>query len=276
MKEISPIRGSNAIDEVAFAVHFKNEFSEDVASQMKGLESELSEALPNFEVLNILKMHLDNSHKPTAPVTRPSGVMLSKKSQNEEASGRLEWMLRVEENRIVAACSEYTSWNEVWGRAREFLLASIGKVNLDANPIVEIVFQCVDRFFYDGSPDEFKLDQAFNLDSDYLTGFVIKNKPPAWHIHQGWYEDSQLENARLLNNLNINAHGKRSEEGRQYEVTISHLVKAQGAVIDKESPLHDKSDGHLDRMMAESHGINREILKSLLTTSLLNKVGLTD
>lgn len=275
MSKTTPIRTSNAIDEIAFVILFEKELDDTTFSRLTELEAELCSDLPDYKVSNVVQMVFD-PEAPRMPVSKQGGVVCSKKVNTEQS--RLEWSVRVEANNIIVTCSEYTNWNEVWDKAKGFLLAAVNKFNLEENPVVEIVLQCVDKFIFDEDMSEYKTGEVFNEESSYLTRKVTANNPDSWHIHQGWFEASE-DNARILHNLNLNAHKQHQLE--PHITSISHLVKirmADGSLISDNAALcgGDGGVGYLEKVMIAAHTSNKKVLLDLLSDSMLDAIGLTE
>jgi len=273
MSKTTPIRGKNAIDEIAFVILFEKELDDKTLLKLAALEEELSADLPNFEAFNVVQMVLDPKNLRT-PVSKPGGVVCSKKVDAE--SLRMEWSVRVEANNIIVACSEYTNWEEVWTKAKGFLFAALDKFNIQENPIIEIVLQCVDKFTFDEDIREYQIGEVFHLESNYLTRNITTNSPNAWHIHQGWFEFSDNK-TRALHNLNLNAH--KQNKNKPHETVISHLVKTR---MTDGSPINDKiilygnrkDTGYLEDVMTAAHESNKKVLLNLLNDDMLNAIGL--
>ena len=80
MSEISPIRGRNAIDEIAFVILFEKELDDETLSKLAALKEEFASDLPDFEVFNVVNMVFD-PQRPRMPVSKPGGVVYSKKNR---------------------------------------------------------------------------------------------------------------------------------------------------------------------------------------------------
>ena len=188
----------------------------------------------------------------------------------------MEWSVKIEANNIIVACSEYTNWEDIWRKAKGFLFTALKKFNIEENPVIEIVLQCVDKFTFDEDLDKFQISEIFNLDSEYLSRNVTIKSSNFWHLHQGWFE-SFNEEMKALHNLNLSACKK--DKDQPYETAISHLVKIS---MKDESSINDintlcgnnQKTGYLEGAMDAAHKSNKDVLLNLLSHDMANKIGL--
>lgn len=272
MSKTTPVREKNAIDQIAFVILFEKELDNKTLAKLMSLEDELSSDLPHFEVPNTVQLFVDPQNM-RMPLSKPGGVICSKKSAVDP--NRLEWSVNAEVNNIVVTCSEYTNWKEIKKKALNFLFTTSKKFNLKDNPIIEIVYECVDKFIFDGSQNEYRVDEVFNLHAAYLTPHVVNSNPYAWHVHQGWFSEHQ--DMVALHNLNLNSHKQNGQSS--HETVISHLVKIRkknGTKINDKHMLVGNSQevGYLEKAMEVSHDLNKKILLNLLNERMLKAIGI--
>ncbi|GAA6167851.1 hypothetical protein [Sessilibacter corallicola] len=282
MATFNPVRQDNAIDEIAFAVHFKLPLAgEQLLKDLIDLATEVSDLLPHYEITNSLTLQLNAQQSTNQTSTKPSGIVCYKKS--EHVANRQEWTLRVDGNRIVVACSEYSSWGKVSSQAKELLFKALRKIDVKSNPVVEAVLQCVDKF--EATDTNATAIDIFNADSAYLTKHVIENGGSSWHIHQGWFKDIDEIQAKLLNNLNINTYNKQYSEkeiivqGKTINETIvSHLIRIQHTGNPELSNIEELTadDGYLAKAFDAAHDLNKEAIRDLLNNAMLDKIGLSN
>ena len=272
MSKTTPIRDENAIDEIAFVILFDKELDGNILAKLEDMRDELSADLPDFNVLSAIQVPVDPQNI-SSPVSKPSGILFSKKSEVDE--NRFEWSLRAERNRVVVACSEYTKWKEIKEKALVLLSTASEKCSLETNPIVEIVYQCVDKFIFEGELEEYQVGEVFNIDAAFLTQNVVENNRYAWHVHQGWF--SEHEDMVALNNLNLNSH--MQDDPQLHETEIIHFArirKADGTDInDRDILVGDGGQiGYLEKAMETSHELNKEVLRNLLSENMLTVIGI--
>lgn len=282
MTTVNPVRQNNAIDEIAFAAHFKLPLAgEQFLKDLRDLATEVSDLLPDHEITNSLTFQLNAQQSTNQASTKASGIVCYKKS--EKVPNRQEWTLRVDGHRIIVACSEYSSWDKVSGQAKELLFKALKKIDVQPNPVVEVVLQCVDKFETEDANTTAK--DVFDTDSIYLTKHVIENGGSSWHIHQGWFKDIDEIQAKLLNNLNINTYNKPYikngiiVQGQTINETIvSHLVRIQRTDNPELSNIEELTadDGYLAKAFDAAHDLNKEAIRDLLNNAMLDKIGLSN
>jgi|GEM_PF-2534040 len=282
MATVNPVRQNNAIDEMAFAVQFKLPLAgEQFLKSFIDLATEVSDVLPKYEITNSVTFQLNAQQGSNQASHKPSGIVCYKMSQY--VPNRQEWTLRVDNNRIVVACSEYSSWNKVSGQAKKLLFKALSKIDIQVNPIVEVVLQCVDKF--ETSDTDAIATDVFNENSVYLTKHVIENGGSSWHIHQGWFKNIDSIQAKLLNNLNINTHKTQHIEngivlqGQTInEIIVSHLVRVQRTDNPELSNMTELTtdDGYLAKAFDAAHDLNKKAIRDLLNNAMLDKIGLSN
>lgn len=284
MLNTKPIRADNAIDEIAFVLQFKSFFSgEEVLKNLIDLQSELKEDLPDYNITSGFMFQFGAQQGQNIQPDKQIGIVCFKRSKNEP--NRHEWALRVEANRIAVTCSEYTKWEEISTKAKGYLRAALNKVSLKDNPIVEIVYQCVDKFICQHKNIAF--NDLFKSDSEFLTAHITRDTPEAWHIHQGWFEPLDSVSARMLHNLNINMHHKQFVNNgtptqlQVHEAIVSHLMRVQNTEnleLTSENDLfgNDSEAGYLVYVLENAHAANKDVIKKLLSKKMLETIGLQD
>lgn len=280
MPQTVPVRASNAIDEIAFAIHFKTPLVNDEKSinDLNNLAHEVRDLLPVHEIMNAVTLQLNNLQSNQA-ATKPSGIICYKKS--EQVPDRQEWRLQVEESRIIVGCSEYTSWEQILPNVERLLQTAIAKFDLSINPIVEIVYQCADKFVCRGGKTNLK--DVFNPDSNFLTKNIILNDPSAWHVHQSWFTKLDKPSATFLHNLNINMQNrppKNPDQAQQesvHETIISHFIRVQktnGLEINSNEELIGGESSYLNDILNITHDLNKDTVKQLLNAEMQQKTGI--
>ena len=273
MAIVEPISTANAIDEIAFVVLFKENFDRSTIEKIKELHSSLSAELTHIEPIKVMQVKVDSAAgESSTAFSQLSGYKLFKPSITKQ--GRFDWSLIVEGNNIVVGCSAYSRWNEVWPKARGFLEQAVTRIHGSGNAVVEIGFQCVDRFKTDiRSEADYHVDQIFNSDSSFLTRAVFEKNQVAWHVHQGWFVESADSLRTGLVNLNISTN-----LADMHITTINHVVKTKrtdGALVDTGELFNsDLSNSYIDLVINRAHSLNKEILLNLLNEDMLQKIGL--
>ena len=270
--ETKPARDNNAIDEIAFIVHLTKDIESDVLQNFEAME-QFSEDLPIKERINSMRLAFEgNTASQSSMSQKFSGVKFSKKSENSE--NRYAFSLRVENNKIIVACSEYSSWSEVWPKSLSLISTVLKNIDIENNPVQEIVYQCLDRFVSAVGEGEYDIGSVFNVESKYLTKKAISDNTNTWHVHQGWFSQTVDENVKALNNLNIDSFGI---DNNRVETLINHIInikKANDIPVNSVQEMLDASDGYLNRAINQAHNGNKSVVKDILNTEMLQALGL--
>ena len=267
----NPARANNAIDEIAFIVLLSRDIDEETLRIIEGIHQNFVAHLPKVERINGMKVAFGNN-APSVVSQEVSGIHFFKNSDNSDK--RLELSLRIEGKNIIVACSEYTSWNHVWPKALNIISDVLNTINLQNNPVSEIVYQCLDKFRTKLETNKYEVDAVFDTKSKYLTQRVISDNARSWHIHQGWFSQNLAEDARVLNNLNINSLEISNDI---VDTQINHIIKIRkpdSAPITSIEELLGKDRGYLNLTINQAHTINKEVVTDILNRTMLQAIGL--
>ena len=275
-----PFAEHNAIEAVAFVVVFARDFTPREAEFLLSLEASLKDELPavlrvNDMVINIVDG--PNASPMSSQGQQLTGILL----QHFREDGRPDWALRATGNRVIVNCWKYTRWNEVWPKARRFLLAALNLVAADSNGIAQTGLQVVDKFIYDKlpGPEDYTIGEIFRDECPYLTQ-QARAAGQLWHVNQGWFGESTVKDiygGRTLHVLNL-ASGAIGQT--QLVTTIDHLAQTDFAgnvlpVSAMTSPARsDRSGALVDDLFTWKHKVNRTVLLASLTDAKRQAIGL--
>ena len=282
MSEISLARPNNAIDEIAFSFCFRSSFSgETLAKELIAVHSALKDQLPDFKLISGVELNIRADTQQVSQEKLP-GIVCFKKSL--ALDGRHEWALRIEGNRIVIACSDYPGWDAFSDRAKEYLLKALEHINLSDNPIIEITGQCTDKFYSTEGHIEF--ERLFDVESKFLTHFMVENKPTAWHVHQGWFDSIKSANCTSLHNLNIGmqtvtVQGDKANNNSPKEISEASIVHSVRIKKDDEGTFSADeiiASGSEDNLRFSSviqymHDSNKKNIGQILSKEILERMG---
>lgn len=257
----NPIHGAHSIVEAAFALDFANVFDERAVEAVLLLQESLREELPRIERLNAITFHMQQGVT-APPATRPSGAIF----QSVKQDGSPAWVLRAEGQRIVVNCLDYLRWADAWSRAQRYLSMATQAVMTGENPIVGAALQYIDQFVRQGEQG-YSATEVFSRESIYLTRKAF-DSGALWHVHEGWFEQSEDFGARCLNILNIGTN----KVAEVHTTTIDHnqLFQLRERPIAELAGLRER----LDSMMQYMHQRNKNVLTGLLGREMSQRIGL--
>jgi len=257
MSVFDPVRDQNAIDEVAFVIQFKESFPSDnsFARILLDLHDATQDVFPEFKITNYYDMYSDE--KSDIKSEKKLGILCYKNSSNREIG--VELTLSVEGRRLSVNCRDYSRWPEISKIAIDNLLKAFHLLKCDPNNIQEIGYQCIDKFRSLSS--DYKVDEIFKSESDYLTNFALNSNGKIWHVHQGWLEDADVFNTLNINMMNRGRFG--------WEAIINHICR-----INCQNRITSLSEEILNEFFGVGHTSNKQLIKKLVIDSLLQKIGI--
>lgn len=267
MAEAKPFAVHNALEAVGFIVQLKNHFSAQDVEALFSLKERLAEELPSFEKMTTHMLGVVGNSLPQQE-SRDSGVIL----QSFKSNGRQDWVLRAMHNQILVTCSDYTRWVDVSAKAIRLIYTVMQSIRAEVNPVQLVAMQFLDKFLYDGVPDNYNTEDIFRSDTEYLTPFS-RQAGNQWHVYQGWFVDESetvaLGKGRVLNGLNI---ATSILPDRNLTTTIEHLVQFAS---ESEEGIFFTSADKLNTHFTFLHEQNKYILLRTLSDKQLQKIGLS-
>lgn len=271
MAEYLPYSNSHSIQEMHVALHLHHEFDQvDIESIRSDVEPSLREQLPRSTEIHGGSVTLDLTNPGIQPQVGASlqGFQFS----NVRGDGKPAQTLDFTRNLISVRVQEYSNWDSVCAACMEYITAVVVPLQqLSRNPVMACSLRFIDRYTFNGATDQANADQLF-----------IRNKHIAeqcfeagslWHCHTGWFD--AIEAGRVLNHLNI---------------TSSVIDQSATVIIDHQATVHLNTPRHsseaifappqqgfgLSSMLNNLHEKNKEVLKSMLRSDLLSKIGLDE
>lgn len=276
MKLVSrPLSEQNSIEAVAFVVTLERVLLEREVESILTLEGILKDDLPRVAKVSDVHVNLSEDDGPQSvsmQQQKVAGIMLQKVRED----GRPSWALRVAGTNIIVNCWEYTRWAEVWPIAKRYLLAALKLIEVDGVAVTNVITQNVDKFLYEkNSEKEYCLSELFRDDCPFLTK-KSRNCGSLWHVHQGWFEQTNDEQgARLLNVVNI-ANGVAGPS--ELVTTIDHQAQTQftdGPISISDLVREaDAQESLLSNIFESHHKLNRDVLMEMLQDEKLAAIGL--
>jgi hypothetical protein len=276
MAQVSTRHSQNAIDELALIIHFQHDIHPSEVESIKALSSDLTE-FKHVEDVNTLTVNFDSVSAKQVK-QRIGGVVLS---TSETADKRAEWLIRVEGNRVIIACSDYSHWADIWAKAYSYFQELFKLIRIETNPIIEVAFQCTDKLstLATKASEEYSNRINFDESSIFLPKGIFKRERDVWHVHQGWFEKFPTNACGIevgLHNLNIGTQW--SDDYNIHLTTISHLVRYRDLSIALTEDFISQTieSGILSQMMNEAHKYNKAVLLDLLNKERLDQIGLKE
>lgn len=267
MSSVNPCNKNNAVQAVAFVFQLVTPLDElalkkCIVSYQK--DEELIFQLPRMQPMDSLTFQIGASqNQMSTPIL--GGVTFDKVKPN----GQPEWALVVRREVIIVQCGDYTSWSEVWSKAK-FYFTKIISILGDLNLQVQMVgLEFVDEFKVNNPQDPDWKTEIFNKQSKYVSQNIFDING-FWHSHHGFFmmEESGIKR-RTLNILNIDYV---EELGGECKVLVRSQI--QSNFIDQQPNLNVEFMLNADLVICNNHDTNKLVMCDLLSNQMCHKVGL--
>jgi len=265
MGTVEPIREPNAVDQCVFALQFSREFNEAEIAKLQSLKNDLGDQLPQNNDITVAGFELGVGEV-RQHAEKVAGVRLlseSKDCPHKTIPNRADWQLEVASNHLRIHSFNYDGWASVVSKALEYVFAvksALAETGLD---VERIILQVNDIFLFDGEEAEYQQSDLFKDDSAFLTKYS-SGIGWLWHVNQGWFE--QCQDSRLLHVLNIRTL-KNAE--KPHLTVIEHVMQLHGVWS-----LDALGREDLQTAFDELHNKNKSIVRDLLSSTVLERIGL--
>ena len=262
----SPINKAHSIVETVFFIQFNKPFSDSTKSKLIAIGDDLKDQLPKSNLINKTAFKFDMSALNNSSVNEIEVVGIELQKTNDD--GSLSWMLRIAEDIISVHCLDYTRWDDVWEKAKYYLNKSREHIGGRDNFISCIGLRYIDRFCYNGKPNESNLKELFKSNTHYISQTAFDNGP-LWHCNSGWFEKPN-DDIKYLNQLNVSADYLSIDgDNKTLSITIDHNISA---IVEQHD---DNKHQDLTSFMNNLHDKNKQLLALLLTDKITNQINLS-
>ena len=271
MGEYLPYSGTNSIQEAVVALHFRDIVtSEAVRRAQSTAQTELRSVLPHFkEVRQVQEIKVGPGSFSAEPEpVRLVGFECSK----VRADAKPARVLRFLDDILAVNFLQYQNWQTTLTDSLKYIETVLSSVPLETNPVQQFSLRYIDRYTFDGSPDEPHAALLFRKDNAYMAPHCF-DSGPSWHCHSGWFESYDAAK-RILNQLKV---GSAMVDGVS-TVTVDHNAIWQMRVPRQTiESLFQPSPGEntsLKDALNLLHDRNKTILRDMLLPNMLEKIGI--
>ena len=275
MAEYLPFHGKHSIQEAQISIHFVGQFDRQNIELTRGFaQSALSDALPRAAEVRGGSVRIDITNPDASPQagTIQSGLVGFQFSK-VQGNGQPARVLRLADNALSISFMDYDSWQATSKDALGYLRPVLTPLPLDQNPVVAFSLRFIDRYTFDGDPEDARADLLFVRETPHITPHTFE-AGAAWHCNTGWFDTTiGEENDRILHNLNVTSN----LVDRSSIVTINHQAttylgrprhSAEAVLASASRPI-----GMVEALEI-LHDQNKSILVQLLVPEMLSKVGI--
>lgn len=263
LDSLFPHAGNHSIQNAILAVEWGGELS---VGQLETLRTTVSPLLAGAreEVQQQIRMSLTPGMGQTpVQAAEVGGYVYSLFSPAAE----LQKQIQVNRANCLIIVSDYLRWSDLISEA-EALLGAIFLHFVDSVSIAAVGLQYSDRFVWKAKPEDLNLKEVFRADSTFLSSHGLECRS-AWHSHHGYFISCGTPiSHKRLDNINVNVVDE--PDGRAIQILTSHR-----AVLDSAIPTKNAINTVVD-LENELHGVNKSIIKDLLSDQLLAKIKLSE
>ena len=274
MAEYLPYAGTNAIQEAVIGVHFRSNFPlQDVAQARSVAEAALKDIFPRSEDIHEAQLKIENTNQEVVRIEgggafRLSGFQMTKTGPD----GKPSRVLRMVTNLLTVHFMKYDRWAPTLADSLQYILTILPRLDLERNALQAFSLRYIDRFTFDGSPDDAKASLLINAESSFITKHCFE-VGPFWHCNSGWFE-ALGDNSRVLSQLNVGS----SMVDNAPTVTIDHNMICQMSRLHNtvESFLESSGGGDIgfEASLNNLHDMNHAVLSDILLADMSRRIGL--
>jgi uncharacterized protein (TIGR04255 family) len=266
MSAFQPKNPDHAIAAVAFTLSFRTALNEAAIAKAREIEPSVKDFLPGLTSLGELPAAIALTGAQS--LRFPRGIIFQRVKPDATPS----WLLTAQQNFIAAECSEYTRWEDTWGRVRTWLRDLYTLVKDSDHLLHSVGLQYKDQFSATKPLDSDVLQKIFQRDTCYLPDRTFQNNE-LWHVNQGWYQPMDKPmSGRQLNVINITTQ----DVNDVIILNIDHLLRYE--MDDGDPPLFANQVGSalIDIVMEDMHARNKSFLRRLLSAEMAKRIKLDD
>ncbi|PHR16455.1 MAG: hypothetical protein COA41_15385 [Sphingopyxis sp.] len=251
-----PVGDRHAIMEVVFQLVFAREFQAGELKKFAEAHNDWKSDLPKIERMTVFQFAIGPESGPPPDQPEPAAPVLFKSFKRD---GGLDWQLAAQNNWTAVNCLAYSRWAAVSKQAKGLLAQALTHLASADNPLTSISLQYVDKFRWDGNPEDYRVNDLLNRDS----GFFPKSfdpKFPAWHHHTGqfsFHEDAKTPH-RILERIHLDA-------AFEQEIPIVKIDTVMRVDLKKPIASSDPEIGNLvDEFFETLHLKNKRLLSEVI------------
>jgi uncharacterized protein (TIGR04255 family) len=250
---------NNAIKVAAFAIEFSDVCSANTFKLFSEyVSAEKSDLFTSSKLLEYFNIQI-NTEEPEESVSKNQevhGVVLN----NDNG-----WALSFKDNILVLQCTDYISWDESIGFAKEAWAYFISFLENYLKPlkIKALGLEYLDEFLIKDENANW-VEELFSKDSKYLPEYIF-SQSGFWHVHTGFYEKD------ILTRLQMN-HVQDAENRSLQVISMQHRF-----TLAETSELFLGGEGVLDGMygvMEKMHSENVSLIKDILSSEVLEDINM--
>lgn len=273
MGQYLPFADTHSIQEAVVAVHFRDEFPPDTVQKVQNVvRVDLRNKFPHMKTNHQLPK-LDITQTGHELIVKQAGtppILVGFELSKVKANATPARLIRFQGNALTVNFLEYSDWQASYQESSGYVASVLASMSLAANPVMALSLRYIDRYTFDGAPEEVQADLLLRKGSAYVTPYCFK-VGLLWHSHAGWF--MQLNGGdRVLNQLEI----KSAMVDSVPTVTINHnavcqLAEPRQSVRSLFEPGPNRTS--MDDAFTILHRENDVLLRDVLQPAMLRRIG---
>jgi uncharacterized protein (TIGR04255 family) len=259
-EKLIPNANDHAIENVILALEWNLALSIDQLNDVRSVARPKQNEFPREEPQQFVTLNVNQvQNQPAVTASELAGYSYTK----YESDGAISKQLQLTRQACILMLRDYTSWSDLIEFASKIFAPILNA--LPAGIAVTVIgLQYSDRFNWTGKAEDLKLDEIFRESSPFVPSNIRVCKLGV-HSHHGYFKDEkQPFNYRRLDNVNVNI--SEESESKVIQIVSSHRANLKDETIERDVSL-------VKAMQIALHDEHKNILKQLLTDSVLEKIG---
>ncbi len=266
-----PFAGKNAIVESSIGIQFAMPLDPQIGAAAEAIKAEFSADFPKFDPVHTFTLNIGVQQFPTAgssPAPNIAGFTLTK----AKPDGSPARVFRAISNVLSVHFLEYTFWKDTKPKAIDYITRCLAKFPfLDRNSVTAILLRYIDRFTFDGPPENATANKLFRADNKFVPSNIL-GRGYQWHSNSGWFEPLVGATA-ALNQLSIVSGMIQTAAGVNVDHNSICVLPKPASSVAELTRGDDKSHS-LEAILDWQHTANANLLKNLLNQDMLKTIGL--
>ena len=272
MAKYLPFRGNHSIVEAQANLLFPGQFDRQAVVAALGVaQAELRVDLPRSAEVRGGSMQIDISNpEAPSPIGTMSSDLVGFQLSNVQSNGQPARVVQLSGSILSVSIMDYQAWLDSRQTVERYMRPVLSSLALGQNPIIAFGLRFIDRFTFNGVPEEAQAGLLIAENSAHIAPQVFE-VGASWHCNTGWFDFRAGD--RILHNLNIASNIVDFSSA----VTIDHQATMHVGTVRQSMDTLFSPPGDATGFMEALdmlHDQNKEILKKVLKPEMLAEIGL--
>ena len=216
-----------------------------------------------------MQIDISNPEGPS-PIGTMSSDLVGFQLSKVQSNGQPARVVQLSGNILSVSIMDYQAWLDSRQTVERYMRPVLSSLALGQNPIIAFGLRFIDRFTFNGVPEEAQAGLLIAENSAHIAPQVFE-VGASWHCNTGWFDFRAGD--RILHNLNIASNIVDFSSA----VTIDHQATMHVGTVRQSMDTLFSPPGDATGFMEALdmlHDQNKEILKKVLKPEMLAEIGL--